>query len=217
MEFKKEEIRDFILTILALGLISSIFNFSQFLTYFFIYSISTGLKILAEKYAASKFSIGAKYSFNYNYFIISLVLSIISAGTIVFPILGFIKVEQKEIKRLGKYYSNITSREKGWISIIGVLSNVLMVLISMFLIDVNPAFFQKFIDVNSLILLFSLIPFAKFEGSNILWWNRFLWVAILLCSMFLSFLAIFKINLIISLIFSVVLFIVAFIFWEKTF
>jgi Zn-dependent protease len=217
MNFKQEEIKDLIISVIGLSLLSALFDFKNVLVYAVIYGFSTTLKILAEKYVAKKYDLEAIYSFNYNFFIISLVLSLMSLGALIFPILGFITPTQKKIKRLGKTYSNITISEKGWISLMGILSSVLLIIISLLLFKLNPLFFQKMMDINILILLFSIIPFAKFEGSNILWWNRFLWMGILLCSIFFSFMAIFKINLIISLLFLFTIFILVFVSWENVF
>lgn len=217
MEFKKEEIRDLIISIIGLSLLSALFDFKNVLIYTVIYGFSTTFKIIAEKFVAKKYDLDANYSFSYNFFIISLVLSIMSFGSIVFPMLGFITPGQKQIKRLGKEYSNITISEKGRISLIGVLSSALLIIISLILFNINPLFFQKMMDINILILLFSLIPFAKFEGSTILWWNRFLWVGILICAMLFSFMAIFKINLILSILFLLFVFILVFISWENVF
>ncbi|MFA5303132.1 MAG: hypothetical protein WC393_01180 [Candidatus Nanoarchaeia archaeon] len=217
MEFKKEETRDLIISIIGLSLLSALFDFKNILVYVVIYGVSTTLKIIAEKFVAKKYDLDANYSFSYNFFIISLVLSLMSFGSIVFPMLGFITPSQKQIKRLGKSYSNITISEKGWISLSGILPSTLLIIASLLLFNVSPLFFQKMMDINILLLLFSLIPFAKFEGSNILWWNRFLWIGILVCSMIFSFLAIFKINLILSLLFLLAVFILVFISWENVF
>ncbi|MDD2678706.1 MAG: hypothetical protein PHT91_02010 [Candidatus Nanoarchaeia archaeon] len=223
MDFKKlnaknAELRDFLLSVLTLSLISSIFDFSLFFSFFLIFSASIGLKILAEKYAAKKLDLKANYSFRYNYFILSLVGAIISAGSFVFPIVGFSDISGgSDVKRLGKAFSNIASKEKAHISLIGLLSSALLVFLCIILMDFNPSFFQRFFEVNSLILLFSLLPFSRFSGSNILWWSRILWVACALFSLLLAFLAFFGVNLWISLIATAALLIIAFIFWEKTF
>jgi Zn-dependent protease len=217
MDFEKDEIRDLIISIIGLSILSGIFDFANSIIYIAVYALSTIARIAAQKLAAKKYDLDAHYNFNYNLFIISLVLAIVSFGRVIFPILGFVKISQKPIKRVGKYFSNITFGEKGRISLIGVLSNASLILVSLALFNLSPIFFQKMIDINILILLFSLIPFSNFDGSNILWWNRFLWIAVLACSMLFSFMAIFKINIIISLLFLLAVFILVFVMWESAF
>lgn len=217
MEFKKDEIKDLIISSLGLTILSSIFDVSNSLIYLVIYSLSTFARVAAEKLAADKYELNASYSFDYNFFIVSLVVSLLSFGKLVFPILGFVKPQQKEIKRLGKNFQNITIKEKGWISLAGVLSHAVLITLSLMVWSSSPVFFQKMIDINILMLLFSAIPFAKFEGSNILWWNRFLWIAVLVCAMLFSFMAVFKVNIIISLIFLLIVFFLIFVLWENVF
>ncbi|MDD4353440.1 MAG: hypothetical protein PHN56_03200, partial [Candidatus Nanoarchaeia archaeon] len=211
MEFKKEEIRDLIISIIGLTILSGIFDFANVIIYFFVYTISTLFKLIVQKYSAKKYELEANYIFNYNFFIVSLGLSLLSFGTVIFPILGFTTPSQKSMKRIGKSYSEITSDEKGWISLLGILSSIFLIIISSICINLNPLFFQKMIDINLLFLLFSLIPFTKFDVITILCWNRFLWVALLLCSFVFALLIAYHINIFVSILLLTIIFIVFFI------
>jgi len=215
MNFTKEELRDLAITATGLSLLSGLFNFNLMIAYFIIYTFSTAFKVFCQKLTADKFDLEAKYSFDYNLFIVSLVVSLMSFGSLIFPILGSVKTSQKSIKRIGKYYSNITFNEKGWVSLIGILSSIALIIVSLLLLNLSPGFFQKMVDINTLILLFSIIPLAKFDGSNILWWNRFLWIALFVCSMLFSFMTVFKINIILSLLLAAVVFVLIFLMWEN--
>lgn len=215
MDIKKEEIRDFAISVLGLTILSSIFDLAFAVYYFFAYSISIASKIIAQKACAKKFDLDAKYSFDYSYFIISAAISLLTLGAIIFPILGFSKPSQKSIRRIGKSYSSITFNESGWIALIGIISSASMVVLSLVFYDFMPEFFGKMIPINSLIMIFSLLPFKKFDGSSIIWWNRFLWIACLLSALLLAFFAHFKVNPIVSILFIAIAFIASFIFWEK--
>lgn len=217
MRFEKNELRDFIISILGLTIISSIFDLKNAIIYLIAYVISWGIRIFVQKFQAEKNDLNADYSFRYNFFIISLVVSIISRGQLIFPILGAIAASQKSIKRIGKQYSNIMLSEKGKISLAGILSNAILIIVSWMLLSTSPQFFGLMIKVNSFMLIFSLLPIAYFEGSNILWWNRFLWIGSFVCSFILAIMAIYQVNIWITLILIAVLFGIIFVYWEKVF
>jgi Zn-dependent protease len=215
--FKKEEIRDLIISILGITIIASLFDFSNTIYYLIIYSFSTIIRILVQKFFAKKEDLYATYSFDYNLFIVAIVIAILTYGGIIFPLLGYIALNQGGIKRLGKKFSNITSKEKGKIAFMGTLSHAIMVIVSMLFYSLSPYFFGIFISINSLMMIFSLLPFSKFDGSSILWWNRLIWVLSLLCAIILSFLASNQVNIILSVLVLIGIIIVSFVLWEKTF
>jgi Zn-dependent protease len=217
MKLEKNELRDFIISILGLTIISSIFDLKNAIFYLIIYIISWGIRIFVQKWQAEKTDLDAEYLFKYNFFIVSLVVSIISRGQLFFPILGTVKASQKSIKRIGKQYSNIMLGEKGRISLAGILSNAALVILSWALLGTTSQFFGLMISVNSFMLIFSLLPIAHLEGSNILWWNRFLWIGSFVCSFILAIMAIYQVNIWITLILIATLFGIIFVYWEKVF
>jgi Zn-dependent protease len=217
MNFEKNELRDLILSILGLAIISSIFDLKNAVVYLIAYIISWGIRVFVQKWQARKDDLDAIYSFKYNFFIVSLVVSIISRGQLFFPILGAITASQKSIKRIGKQYSNIMLSEKGKISLAGILSNAILIILSWILLGTGSQFFGLMIKINSFMLIFSLLPIAHLEGSNILWWNRFLWIGSFVCSFILAIMAIYQVNIWITIILIAALFGIIFIYWEKVF
>ncbi len=217
MNFEKNELRDLILSILGLAIISSIFDLKNAVVYLIAYIISWGIRVFVQKWQARKDDLDAVYSFKYNFFIVSLVVSIISRGQLFFPILGAITASQKSIKRIGKQYSNIMLSEKGKISLAGILSNTILIILSWILLGTGSQFFGLMIKINSFMLIFSLLPIAHLEGSNILWWNRFLWIGSFVCSFILAIMAIYQVNIWITIILIAALFGIIFIYWEKVF
>ena len=221
MEFKEKEIKDFVLSIFSIStlfIISNLFSNTQFLNDLFIGLIITTIslftKIYAEKRVAEKYDCNVVYNFEYNLFLISLLIGFLTGGTIIFPIVGTITVISAYYTRLGHKYVNITQREKGLINLSGPISNIILALISLILYPINNYFFQQLLNLNVLMSVFSLIPAPPLEGSKVLWWNRLVWLITFLISLFLVFAGQ---TILFSIIGIILLIIITFILWEKMF
>jgi Zn-dependent protease len=81
---------------------------------------------------------------------------------------------------------NITRKENGIISAAGPLVNYALALIFMGLSVYVPAL-QLGFWINLWLGLFNMIPFGMFDGKKILYWNRYVWLGMVLFGVYFLF------------------------------
>ncbi len=221
MKFEEQEIKDIIITILSLSVISSLSDLLNgggwLLTLFFsiiIITIALIVKLYAHKRVAERFDCSVVYKFNYNLFILSLLIAFITNGGIVFAAIGSIIVSSSLFTRLGHKYVNITDREKGIIALSGPMANVILALISLVFYPLSNTFFQLSLNLNVFFALFNMIPFPPLDGAKILWWSRMVWLTSFIIPIFLFF---FRFNAVFSLVGIILLVLITFVLWQKMF
>jgi Zn-dependent protease len=221
MNFNSQEVKDIIITILALSTILSLRDLfsggawlSTLILSLFITTISLIVKLAAHKVAAEKYDCTAVYKFSYNLFVISLLLALLSGGGIIFAALGSIIVSSALYTRLGHKFVNITLRETGLVALSGPMANIVLSLVSLVLYPVNPTFFQQLLNLNVFMAVFNLVPLPPLDGSKVIWWNRLVWFICFLIAVFLFFMGRTALFTIIGII---LLMIIIFVLWEKMF
>lgn len=219
--FNEQEIKDLIITVFSISAISSIsdiFSGGNWLLTFIlsvvIISISLFVKLYTQKRVGKKYDCDVIYKFDYNLFIIALLLGIITNGGVILAAIGSISIMSGLYTRLGHKFVNISLREKGLISLSGPMSNVLLALASLLLYPINPTLFQLSLNLNVFIALFSLLPIPPLEGHNVFFWNRLTWFASFLIPLFLFF---FGFSALFALFGIILLIILVFVLWEKMF
>ncbi|MDD5054541.1 MAG: hypothetical protein PHG04_04165 [Candidatus Nanoarchaeia archaeon] len=217
MGFSLKELLHIFLSIFGLTIIillNTAIQFKIIFLTFLMISFSFFAKIFFQKLAAKKFDCNASYSFNYKFFFISLLILFVSNGIILFPIMGTMAIIPLFYTRIGAKYSAITSKEKGLIALSGPIINMAIAALSIILNPLNPIIFDLSLKFNLFLALFSLFPIPPFEGSDIIWWNRPVWV-ISFASVLLMLL--FGSNILLSIIGIILFIIFFFIFWNKIF
>lgn len=220
MNFNRKEVKDIILTIFSISVIASLKDFpeggwiSTFILSFFLISVSLMIKLTAHKLTAKKYDCTAVYKFDYNLFLIALLIGLISNSALIFAVMGSITVASAYISRLGHKFGNVTLREKGLINLSGPMMNIILALISIILHPVNPVIFQELLRLNVFMSMFSLIPLPPLDGSKVIWWNRLVWLICFAITLFLFFLGR---TVLFTIIGIVLLIIITFILWEKMF
>ena len=221
MEFNENEIKDIIISIISLAVISSInalFTgdswFASFIVYLVAVSIALFTKLYSHKRIGEKFDCTAIYKFNYYLFIISMLTALLFQGIFVFAALGSIMINSSYYTRLGHKFVNISRREAGLIALSGPMANIVLAITSLLLYPLFPPFFSALRNISVFMALFSLVPIPPLEGHFILWWNRPVWLACFLMPLFLLF---FGFSAFFSIIGIILLTIMTFVLWEKMF
>lgn len=221
MKFGKQEVKNVIITSFAASSLLIIKNLmlnqpwlDDFVIYLLISCISLFFKLYIHKRTAKRFDCDAIYEFNYNLFLLAIMLSFLTQGLLPFLALGSVSITSAYISRLGHKFTNITLRERGLIALSGSMGNIILALIGLTLYPISNNIFQSLINVNILMALFNLMPFPPLDGSKVIWWNRLVWLMSFLIALFL-FLA--GETVLFSLIGILLLVIITFVLWEKMF
>ncbi len=149
--------------------ISQIFSF-KFVLMFFISLITAGLGFLlhelSHKFVAQHYGCAAEFRAFDQMLYLALGLALL---------LGFIFAAPGAVMIAGR----VTKRENGLISLAGPLMNYVLGMIFLMLLLAFPTtlIFKIGFFINLWLGLFNLIPFGHFDGKKILYWNRWVWLA----------------------------------------
>jgi len=165
---------------LVRGNISGIFS-TTFLQLFIVSLFTAGLGFLlhelSHKFVAQKYGCVAEFrAFDQMLYL--------AVGLAVF--IGFIFAAPGAVMISGM----ITRKENGIISVAGPLTNYVLAMIFLAVSIFFPAwrFFAGVgVGINMWLGLFNLIPFGNFDGKKILYWNRYVWSAMVLFGVYFVF------------------------------
>ncbi|MFH1396380.1 MAG: metalloprotease [archaeon] len=150
--------------------LSNIFTF-QFLIIFGISLFTAGLGFLfhelAHKFVAQKYGCVAEFRAFDQMLYLALGLAVV---------IGFIFAAPGAVMIAG----HITRKENGIISLAGPLTNYTLAGIFLGLLFLFPTLSKIFsigAFINMFLGLFNMIPFGNFDGKKILYWNRYIWLA----------------------------------------
>jgi len=168
--FSREELKDLIISTLALGFIFSLNNFS--LLYFLMLTGILALSFIphemAHKMVAIRNGHYARYVMWKEGLMLALILAVLTGGSIIFAAPGAVM-----ISRLSLHGS---SRENAIISAAGPLSNLIIAMIAYLLLHTyqNPIF-GAVLRINAFLAFFNLLPIPPLDGSKIIWYSIPLW------------------------------------------
>lgn len=200
-KFQNEELKDILISTLALGFIFT-WNWNLFSTnlpgFFFIAVLTTAIVALSfiphelmHKFFANKYHCHAKYEMWKTGLLIALALAVISNGSFVFAAPGAVVIYTTFYSRHGLEHTRLTSRQNAIISAGGPLTNIaiaaVFVLLSYIGISDSFGLFTQIIKVNSFLAMFNLLPIPPLDGSKIIWYNIFWWAALMLISVGIYF------------------------------
>ncbi|MFH1127254.1 MAG: site-2 protease family protein [archaeon] len=175
--FSREEIKDLVVSALALGFIFSVgygLDPVMILMITAIVSVSFIPHELAHKYFAMKYGCFAKYQMWKNGLIFALVLAIVTKGGFVFAAPGAVMIYTAYHDRYGVRQVNLTPKQNAFISAAGPVTNILIALMFLPLAGTGE-FFSMIVYVNSFLAFFNLLPIPPLDGSKIIWYNILLW------------------------------------------
>ncbi len=134
---------------------------------------------LGHKFVAIHLGYHAEYrAWTYG-LLFALTVAIVTNGAFVFAAPGAVYV-----------FGAPNRRDDGIISLAGPLMNLIMALITLFIIPVFPHYASLLyfvFRVNAFLGFFNMIPIYPLDGSKILAWSSSVWLAMILALGFLSF------------------------------
>jgi Zn-dependent protease len=182
----KKEMIDLLKSWLAISVIFAIiytglkFDY-QFLTFMLISGVTVGIGFLfhelAHKFTAQYYGCVSEFRSSDKWLVFGLIFA--ALFNFVFFAPGAVMI-----------YGRITNRENGIISLAGPLTNYVLALIFLGLSFIFLPFSKIFAIgfwINSFLGLFNLLPFLNFDGKKILYWNRYVWLAMVILGIIFVF------------------------------
>ncbi len=176
--FTKEEIRDIIISVIALIIIFSWrpfpnfgLNLSLVPSYVVIIVVAFLLHEMAHKFTARKFNMVAFYKMWPQGILFGLIFMILGLR---FVAPGAVVVHPYRFARWGfrRPRPEVASGEMGIIALAGPATNLFFALVfSLF----NGHLFSQLTFINSWLALFNLLPIPPLDGSKVLIWKPWIW------------------------------------------
>jgi Zn-dependent protease len=198
--FKKNEIRDILITTLVLGFLFSFYPgflpegytwFHNLISAILMVLLSLFVHHVGHKLRASRIEAVAEYKLIPQYILLAFFLTIFTGimvgagGILVFAAMGFVTVKSRYSPRLGYRWIRITRKEIGEIAWAGPIANIGLAMFFKLLEPLNPAFFNYGIMINLSIAIFHLFPFPPLDGSLIAGWSPMAWIATIIAAILL--------------------------------
>jgi len=189
-EYSKNEIRDIIISVLAVAFIFAYPDFS--LMPFFLVAVVIAFLFheLAHRYVARKFGCVAIYKMWPQGLLFGLLIALIGGG-FKFVAPGAVVIYPFHFGRWGFKRIHLTMTEMGIISISGIAVNLFFA--AMFRPLAGTLMIEK-IDVfgslsfvNAFLALFNLLPIPPLDGSKVFRWKPWLWLLMILFATLLVF------------------------------
>lgn len=180
--FGTEEIRDIIISTIALGLIFSIgpdFSFTEAAMITAIVALSFIPHELAHKFAAVHYKCFAQYEMWRNGLIMALLLAVATNGGFVFAAPGAVVIYTVYQSRHGLHQIVLSPKQNGLISIAGPLTNISIALL-FFVFAPNFLLTKNIVHINIFLAAFNLLPIPPLDGSKVFYWNKFVWLGMMI-------------------------------------
>jgi len=180
--FSTEEIRDIIISTIALGIIFSIgpgFSFAEAAMITVIVALSFIPHELAHKFVAVHYKCFAQYEMWRNGLIMALILAIATNGNFVFAAPGAVVIYTVFQSRHGLHQIVLSPKQNGLISIAGPLTNISIALL-FFIFAPDFMLTKNIVHINIFLAAFNLLPIPPLDGSKVMYWNKFVWLAMMI-------------------------------------
>jgi Zn-dependent protease len=171
--FSKNEIKDLLISVLALALIFSSFQIDLIPMTLFVVILVFFSHELGHKFLAQHYGLAAEYRMWLWGIILGLIVAILPGG-FVFVAPGAVYISHR--REFAFQVSRLTRRQYGLINFIGPLINIIvgvaMITLNFF---VPLELFILTARVSLFLAMFNLIPIPPLDGSKIFAWDRRLW------------------------------------------
>jgi Zn-dependent protease len=176
--FTKNEIRDLTISVLALAIIFSHFDFSLMLVTLFIVVIAfASHEILGHKFVAQHYGFDAEYKIWPLGLVLGLVTALIPGGFVIAaPGATYISPYKKGFAfKVG----TLSKKQYAIISLAGPLVNIVFA-VSLFALNFLYAFdlFLLTAQISFFLAFFNLLPIPPLDGSKIISWSLPIWLVL---------------------------------------
>ena len=171
----KIELRDLLISVVALALAFSQFNLSAFPSFLLIIVLVFVFHELAHKYTAQRYGCFAEYRM----WPMGIVLALVSSFTgIIFAAPGATYISPYTRKKFAFSVAHLTKKEYGKISLAGPSTNIGVGTVSLLLYFLYPLdLFSTISSISFFLAFFNLLPIFPLDGSKILAWDKKIWIA----------------------------------------
>jgi len=184
--FSKEEIRDIIISVIALIVIFAWqpfpkFGFDPETLPFFVVVVIVAFVFheMAHKFMARKFGLASQYRMWPQGILFGLIFMIIG---LKFVAPGAVNVYPYKFGRWGYRRVNVQDAEMGIIAAMGPLTNITFAII--FSLFTGPLFYYLTL-INAWLALVNLLPIPPLDGSKIVIWKPWIWGMMMALSLIL--------------------------------
>lgn len=174
--FTREEMRDIIISILAIALIFAYPNLrSKFFEALFIVIFSFFLHEMAHKFMARRLHCTATYKLWPMGILFGILLMLLKPimGGLIFLAPGFVEIMPYTFGRLGIKLIKMTPRDYGAIALAGVGVNLFF---AIFFRLFTGEIFHTISLINAFLAFFNLLPIPSLDGEKIFVWGIFWWL-----------------------------------------
>ncbi|MBU0461626.1 MAG: hypothetical protein KJ574_03500 [Nanoarchaeota archaeon] len=190
-KFSKTEIFSLLLTIIVSAFILSFnewgvkeFNLNYGLFNLFNTILIITVVLLVQESVHRLFALLGGYQVEYKHWTLGLIVGILlvffSNGVLVFLAPGGILISHLAIHRIGRMTYGPNYKTMGWIAMTGSLSNIFLAILFKIFASVasNSPLFTKAMHIAILFALFNMIPFPPFNGHQLFFGSRYIYMFI---------------------------------------
>lgn len=171
--FSKEEIKDLVISTIAVALIFSSFNLELLPLTILVVVLVFISHELSHKFVAQRYGFFAEYRKWNTGILLGLILSLV--GGVGFAAPGAVYITPFD-RRFAFRVARLTRREYGKISLAGPLTNIIIGISAILINYFFPLSILSLIARVSLFLsLFNLIPFPPLDGFKVFRWDKKVW------------------------------------------
>ena len=174
--FDKYEIRDILVSVLVLGFLFSLseFTYSKFLFAVVIVGLAFVLHEMGHRYMAMSKGLSARFMAWPTGLFLSLLIGLFSGGTFIFAAPGAVMISEK-VSVSGYRRKRFSKEDFGRISLAGPMMNVILAAVLLPFLNLHPLMYLG-VYINLFLALFNLFPFPPLDGAKIMFWNRKIWL-----------------------------------------
>jgi Zn-dependent protease len=191
--FSKTEVKDILVSTLALGFIFSwslqaLSDIPAFITEIIITTAIIGFLAfipheLMHKFFANKYHCHAQYEMWKTGLLIALALAVFTNGAFVFAAPGAVVIYTMYRSHAGIHNVQLTSKQNAIISAAGPATNMAIAALAFAaaLYYPHPLLFTV-VKINAFLAMFNLLPIPPLDGSKIIWYNIVAWGSLMALS-----------------------------------